>query len=123
MGKKLFVGGLPYETTEEELRSTFEAHGSVESARIMTDRETGRSRGFAFVEMATEAEAQGAMRALDGSSLGGRTLAVKEARPRQPRTPSFAPYEGRDFRGNHDRADSRGGRGNRRPRRPERSRW
>lgn len=83
MGKKLYVGNLPFSATEEQLRELFERHGSVERVNVVTDRETGRSRGFAFVEM-DAASADAAMRALDGSDMGGRALRVNEAHDRRP---------------------------------------
>jgi RNA recognition motif-containing protein len=83
LGKKLYVGNLPFSTTEAELRSLFEKHGAVESVNVITDRETGRPRGFAFVEMEASA-AEAAMQALDGRELGGRTLRVNEANERRP---------------------------------------
>ena len=79
----IFVGNLNWSTTEDELHHLFYAYGAVESVRIMTDRETGRSRGFAFVEMPDEAEAQAAIDGLHGTALGGRTLTVNEARQRE----------------------------------------
>lgn len=82
MGKKLYVGNLPYTTNEQELREMFEAHGSIESVNVIMDRETGRSRGFAFVEMADDGSAQKAMEALDGADMGGRNLRVNEAHER-----------------------------------------
>jgi RNA recognition motif-containing protein len=84
-GMNIFVGNLPFRATEDELRESFEAYGAVDSARIVMDRETNRSRGFAFVEMPNENEAQEAIRALDGADLGGRNLKVNEARPREDR--------------------------------------
>ena len=83
MPKKLYVGNLPFTTTDEELRETFERYGTVTSARVITDRETGRSRGFGFVEMDEPAQADEAMRGLDNSDLGGRPLRVNEARDRR----------------------------------------
>lgn len=88
MGSKIYVGGLPYSTTEQELSNLFSAHGTVQSARIITDKFTGKSRGFGFVEMATAEEAQRAIAALNATQLGGRTLTVNEARPQEPRTGS-----------------------------------
>lgn len=88
MGSKIYVGGLPYSTTEQELSNLFAAHGTVQSARIITDKFTGKSRGFGFVEMATAEEAQKAIAALNATQLGGRTLTVNEARPQEPRTGS-----------------------------------
>ena len=85
MGTKLYVGSLPYSTTEQQLTELFSQHGTVQSAKVMTDRFTGQSRGFAFVEMATSDEAQKAIAALHGTELGGRTLVVNEARPQEKR--------------------------------------
>lgn len=85
MGTKLYVGGIPYKTTQEELQEAFAEAGNVASAMIITDRETGRSRGFGFVEMATPEEAQAAIEMWNGKELGGRTLTVNEARPREER--------------------------------------
>lgn len=85
MGNKLYVGSLPYSTTEQQLTELFSQHGTVQSAKVMTDRFTGQSRGFAFVEMATSDEAQKAIAALHGTELGGRTLVVNEARPQEKR--------------------------------------
>ena len=81
----IFVGNLAFTTTEQDLRQLFEPYGSVDAIRIMTDRETGRSRGFGFVEMPDNRAAQTAIDALNGTSLGGRALTVNEARPREPR--------------------------------------
>lgn len=86
MGSKIYVGGLPYAATEEQLSDLFAAHGSVESARVITDKFTGQSRGFGFVEMASAEEAQKAISALNGTEMGGRTLTVNEARPQEPRS-------------------------------------
>lgn len=83
MSKKLYVGNLPFSSTEEDLRGVFERHGSVDSVAVITDRETGRPRGFAFVEMSEERGAADAIRALDGSELGGRSIKVDEAQDRQ----------------------------------------
>lgn len=82
---KLYVGNFPFSTTESDLETAFAAHGSVQSVRILTDRETGRSRGFGFVEMASDAEAQAAIDALDGQDFNGRALRVNVARPREDR--------------------------------------
>lgn len=82
MGRKLYVGNLPYETGEAELQDLFAAVGPVDSVRVMRDMATGRARGFAFVEMATDDDAQKAITALNQTQLGGRTLAVNEARPK-----------------------------------------
>jgi RNA recognition motif-containing protein len=85
MAKKLFVGGLPYSVTDDELHALFSAHGSVESATVVVDRYTDRSRGFGFVEMSTDEEAQKAIEALNGSQLQGRNLTVNVSRPRESR--------------------------------------
>jgi RNA recognition motif-containing protein len=82
MGKKLYVGNLGYEVTSDDLSKMFEAHGTVESAQVIMDRDTGRSKGFGFVEMKTDQEAQAAITALNGQDSGGRSLTVNEARPR-----------------------------------------
>jgi cold-inducible RNA-binding protein len=82
MGKKLYVGNLGYGVTDSDLTKMFEAHGTVESAQVIMDRDTGRSKGFGFVEMKTEQEAQAAIAALNGKDSGGRALTVNEARPR-----------------------------------------
>ena len=80
--KKLYVGNLPFSMTEEELREIFEQHGSTVSVRVITDRETGRSRGFGFVEFEDESNAEKALQALDGRDMGGRALRVNEAQDR-----------------------------------------
>ena len=82
MGKKLYVGNLGYGVTDSDLSKMFEAHGTVESAQVIMDRDTGRSKGFGFVEMKTEQEAQAATTALNGKDAGGRALTVNEAKPR-----------------------------------------
>ena len=83
--KNLYVGNLPHSTTEAELRNLFEAHGPVEKITLVTDRDTGRSRGFGFVEMTNASEADKAIAALNGSDLGGRTLTINEAKPKSDR--------------------------------------
>ena len=83
--KNLFVGNLPHATTEDELRTLFSSHGHVERVSLVTDRDTGRSRGFAFVEMSDAGEADKAVAALNGTELGGRALKVNEARPKLER--------------------------------------
>jgi RNA recognition motif-containing protein len=82
MGRKLYVGNLPYETGEAELQDLFAQAGSVESVNVMRDQATGRARGFAFVEMSTDEEAQHAITTLNGTQVGGRNLTVNEARPK-----------------------------------------
>ncbi len=84
---KLYVGGLPFNTTEDELKAAFAEHGSVASARIITDRETGRSKGFGFVEFENDDEGKAAEAAMNNSDLGGRTIRVNEARPQTDRPP------------------------------------
>jgi RNA recognition motif-containing protein len=85
MGKKLYVGNLSYNVNNGELEQMFAPHGTVESASIITDRDTGRSKGFGFVEMGTDQQAQSAIDALHGKEIGGRSLTVNEARPREDR--------------------------------------
>lgn len=85
MGKKLYVGNLSYNVNNSELEEMFAPHGTVESASIITDRDTGRSKGFGFVEMGTDQQAQSAIDALHGKEIGGRSLTVNEARPREDR--------------------------------------
>lgn len=85
MGKKLFVGGLPFSTTSEELEKLFADAGTVESANVITDRMTGRSRGFGFVEMSSDEEAKAAIEKLNGNKVGDRDIVVSEAKPREER--------------------------------------
>jgi RNA recognition motif-containing protein len=87
MGNKLYVGNLPYTVRDEDLQQAFSAYGAVNSAKVMMERETGRSKGFGFVEMGSDAEAQSAIQGMNGQSLGGRSLVVNEARPMEPRPP------------------------------------
>src|SRR5262249_12095761 len=82
MGKKLYVGNLPYSVGDSDLQQMFEAHGSVQSAQVIMDRDTGRSKGFGFVEMGSDQEAQAAIAALNGQERDGRALVVNEARPK-----------------------------------------
>ena len=103
--KNIFVGNLSFNTAEEELRQAFEAYGQVDRVSIMTDRDTGRSRGFGFVEMASNEDGEKAIAALNGSQLGGRTINVNEARPKTERSSG-----GGGGGGGRDRGD-RGGRG------------
>lgn len=86
MGKKIYVGNLSYNVGKNDLQEMFAAHGTVVSAQVITDRDTGRSKGFGFVEMATEPEAQAAIAALNGKSLDGRNMTVNEARPQEGRS-------------------------------------
>ncbi|HET9406097.1 MAG TPA: RNA-binding protein [Candidatus Sulfotelmatobacter sp.] len=113
--KNLYVGNLPHSTTESELRNLFETHGAVEKITLVTDRDTGRSRGFGFVEMINASEADKAIAALNGTDLGGRTLTINEAKPKseRPRT------GGQRFGGGgQGRDDYRG-----HPRQPREPRW
>ena len=108
MNANLFVGNVDFSVTEQELRDAFGAHGTVVEAKVMTDRVTGKPRGFAFVTMSTPDEAQKAIKALHGTSLKGRNLTVNEARPKEERP-------GGGFRGGQDRGRSdRGSGGDRR---------
>ena len=93
---KLYVGGLPYEVTEDRLEEIFSPHGTVESARVITDRMTGRSRGFGFVEMSSQEEAQQAIDKLNGTDLDGRSLTVNEAKPKEQRSGGGGGGGGRD---------------------------
>jgi RNA recognition motif-containing protein len=85
MNRKLYVGNLPFETTETDLQTLFATTGNVETINVVRDRETGRARGFAFVEMATDAAALNAISTLNDTQYGGRNLSVNEARPQEPR--------------------------------------
>ncbi len=105
MNTKLFVGNLSFNTTENDLQDAFAAHGVVTEANLMTDRATGRPRGFAFVTMSSPEEAQKAITAMNGANLDGRNLTVNEARPREERA-------GGGFRGGN-RGGNRGGYGQR----------
>ena len=111
--KNLYVGNLPHSTTEAELRNLFEAHGAVEKITLVTDRDTGRSRGFGFVEMTNADEGDKAIAALNGSTLGGRTLTINEAKPK-----SESPRGGGHRGGGRARDDYRG-----HPRQPREPRW
>jgi len=86
LGKKLYVGNLGYGVTSNDLEQMFAAHGTVKSAQVITDRDSGRSKGFAFVEMGTDQEAQAAIAALNGKGVDGRSMTVNEARPQEPRS-------------------------------------
>ena len=89
---KIYVGNLSYDTQNDDLRNAFEAHGNVADAAVITDRESGRSRGFGFVEMADDNEGRAAIEAMDGADLQGRNLRVNEARPREDRRPRSPRY-------------------------------
>jgi RNA recognition motif-containing protein len=107
MSKRIYVGGLPFKTTEEEMNTLFATYGQVTSAKLITDKYSGQSRGFGFVEMPNDEEAIAAMEKLNGSDFGGRKLTINEARPMEarPRTGGFG--GGRDG----GRGGDRGGRG------------
>lgn len=112
--KNLYVGNLPHSTTEAELRQVFEQHGTVEKVTLVMDRETGRSRGFAFVEMTNASDADKAIATLNGTDLGGRPLTINEARPKSNR-----PRGGSQrFDGGRSRDDYRG-----HARQPREPRW
>jgi len=119
--KNLYVGNLPHSTTEAELRQVFEPHGAVDKVTVVTDRETGRSRGFGFVEMTNASEADKAIAALNGTDLGGRPLTINEAKPKTER-PKGGGGGGRGFGGGggggRGRDDYRG-----HPRQPREPRW
>jgi RNA recognition motif-containing protein len=110
MGKKLYVGNLPFSATEQVLLDTFSQCGTVESAKIITDRDSGRSKGFAFVEMSTEDEARTAIEKFDGADYEGRSLKVNEARPMEARPPRTGGFGGGD-RGRGPRSGFGGGNG------------
>ena len=114
--KNLYVGNLPHSTTEADLRNIFAAHGAIEKITLVTDRDTGRSRGFGFVEMTNASEADNAIAALNGTDLGGRTLTINEAKPKSERP-----------RGGGHRFGGAGGRGRDdyrgHPRQPREPRW
>ena len=86
MAKRIYVGGLPYSTTDQDLEKLFAASGTVNSATVISDRYSGQSKGFGFVEMENDAEANAAIQSLNGTSMGGRTLTVNEAKPREERS-------------------------------------
>ena len=104
MGKKIYVGNLPFTATNESLSEMFASFGNVDSSKIVTDRDTGRSKGFGFVEMSDSSQADAAIEKLNGSDFGGRSLTVNEARPMEPRTGGFGGGRG------GDRGGDRGGR-------------
>jgi RNA recognition motif-containing protein len=85
MGRKLYVGNLPYSVDQEALQEAFSACGTVDSVNVITDRDTGQSKGFGFVEMSSDSEAQKAIQELNGTNMGGRDMRVNEAKPREPR--------------------------------------
>jgi RNA recognition motif-containing protein len=109
MGKKLYVGNLTYGVTDSTLAQLFEPHGTVESAQVIMDRDTGRSKGFGFVEMSKDTEAQAAIQALNGKEVEGRALTVNEAKPREDRGGGRGGYGG--GRGGSGGGGGRGGYG------------
>jgi len=94
MGNKLYVGNLPYSFSDSDMEQAFSAFGAVQSAKIVTDRDSGRSKGFGFVEMSSPAQAQAAIEGMNGHQLGGRGLVVNEARPMEPRAPRSGGFGG-----------------------------
>ena len=116
--KNLYVGNLPHSTTESELRNLFETHGGVEKITLVTDRDTGRSCGFGFVEMSSASEADKAIAALNGSDLGGRTLTINEAKPKSDRPRGGGGGHRFGGGGGRGRDDYRG-----HPREPREPRW
>ena len=94
MGNKLYVGNLPYSFGDSDMERAFSAYGSVNSAKVIMDRDSGRSKGFGFVEMSNDVEAKAAIEGMNGQQLGGRGLVVNEARPMEPRTPRFGGSRG-----------------------------
>ena len=108
MGNKLYVGNLPYTVRDEDLQQSFGQFGSVTSAKVMMERDTGRSKGFGFVEMGSDAEAQAAIGGMNGQSLGGRSITVNEARPMEARPPRTGGFGGG---GGGDRSGGGGGYG------------
>ena len=116
MGNKLYVGNLPYSVRDEDLQQAFGAFGSVNSAKVMMERDTGRSKGFGFVEMGSDAEAQAAINGMHGQPLGGRAIVVNEARPMEPRPPrsgggGFGGGGGGGYGGGRGAGGGGGGRG------------
>ena len=116
MATKLYVGNLPFRTTSDDLREAFSQVGTVESASVIEDRETGRSRGFGFVEMATPEEGQAAIEHFNGKDMGGRNLTVNEAKPREDRGGRGGGGGGRGGYGGGGGRDRGGDRGEREPR-------
>jgi RNA recognition motif-containing protein len=116
MGNKLYVGNLAYSIRDEDLQQSFAQFGTVTSAKVMMDRDTGRSKGFGFVEMGSDAEAQAAINGMNGQAIGGRAVVVNEARPREERPGGFRGGYGGGGGGGRDRGErggDRGGRGGR----------
>jgi hypothetical protein len=113
MGNKLYVGNLPYGVRDNDLEQAFSAFGSVTSAKVMMERDTGRSKGFGFVEMGSDAEAQAAINGMNGQSLGGRAIVVNEARPMEPRPPRSGGFGGGGYGGGGRSGGGFGGGGGR----------
>ena len=110
MGNKLYVGNLPYTVRDEDLQQSFGQFGAVTSAKVMMERDTGRSKGFGFVEMANDAQAQAAINGMNGQPLGGRSITVNEARPMEARPPRTGGFGGGGY-GGGDRSGGGGGYG------------
>ena len=108
MGNKLYVGNLPYTVRDEDLQQSFGQFGAVTSAKVMMERDTGRSKGFGFVEMGSDAEAQAAIAGMNGHSLGGRSITVNEARPMEARPPRTGGFGGGGGYGGGDRSGGGG---------------
>jgi hypothetical protein len=108
MGNKLYVGNLPYSVRDEDLQQSFGQFGSVTSAKVMMERDTGRSKGFGFVEMGSDAEAQAAINGMNGQPLGGRSVVVNEARPMEARPPRTGGFGGGGGGGGGDRSGGGG---------------
>lgn len=108
MGNKLYVGNLPYTVRDEDLQQSFGEFGAITSAKVMMERDTGRSKGFGFVEMGSDAEAQAAINGMNGQSLGGRSITVNEARPMEARPPRTGGYGGGGYGGGGERSGGGG---------------
>ena len=111
MGNKLYVGNLPYSVRDNVLQQQFGEYGNVTSAKVMMERDTGRSKGFGFVEMGSDAEAQAAIEGLHGKDMGGRALVVNEARPMEPRPPRSGGFGGGGYGGGRREGGFGGGNG------------
>ena len=111
MGNKLYVGNLPYSFNDSDMEQAFSQFGTVASAKVMMERDTGRSKGFGFVEMGSDAEAQAAINGMNGQPLGGRSVVVNEARPMESRPPRSGGYGGGGGGGRREGGGGGGGRG------------
>ena len=111
MGNKLYVGNLPYTVRDEDLQQSFGQFGAVTSAKVMMERDTGRSKGFGFVEMANDAQAQAAINGMNGQPLGGRSITVNEARPMEARPPRTGGFGGGGYGGGGGGGGDRSGGG------------